>query len=72
MFPDKIWFYISDRIETDNTFPGEDEIYEAFKDYFEIIGYKWEVAENEVRKYASISELNGIKIEWEGELGEAL
>lgn len=68
MFPDKIWFYISSRVDNDNILPSEDEIYTKFQDYFDFMGYRNDVIAQQMEAYLSCSQIDGVKIEWEGKI----
>jgi hypothetical protein len=68
MLAEQIWFYIGRRVDNDNILPDEDEIYTKFQKSFEIHGVNPDVIAETVQSYASVSELTGVEIKWEGEL----
>lgn len=68
MLEDKIWEYISSRVDNDNVFPHDDEIYTEFSFYFEALQYDPNIINEMVKRFASITDLSGVKMEWEGEL----
>jgi hypothetical protein len=56
---DKIWHYIGKRFDDDGVLVDSEEIYLAFH-------YPVELIEEELESFASIHDLEGISIEWEG------
>lgn len=68
MLDDKIWIFISKKVDNHNYLPSEDEIYIEFVYYFEGLGYNADIIGETVRSYCGVSELTGVDIKWEGEL----
>lgn len=67
MLVDHIWRYIGSRVD-EGVLPDEDTIYTKFKKYFEVYDYDPSVIEETVKRYCSCSDLDGVKIEWEGRI----
>ena len=65
MLYNKVWHYINHRVDNDGVLPSFDEIYNQFECDTDVI-------ENAVKSVVGCTKMDGIKIEWEGELGEAL
>lgn len=68
MLADNIWFYISRRVDNDSILPSEDEIYVQFVHYFEALGYSADIIKEQVESYCGVSDLDGVQIDWEGNI----
>lgn len=62
-----IYQYISTCFDDYGILPNEDDVYERFKNHFDN-GVPFEVAAEEMQKFARTHNLQDIEIQWEGEL----
>lgn len=63
----KIWAYVNARYEHDGVLVDADEVYLIYQREFDN-GTPVELIDEVIQSFASIHELSGIKIEYEGEL----
>jgi hypothetical protein len=70
LLDEEIFCYIGKRVEFDNVLPSIDDIYTEFQNAFEILGFDTDVIEKMIDSYVSCSDINGVQIEWEGDLSE--
>lgn len=68
MLKDNIWSYINSRVDNDGVLPSEDEMYTEFVYYFEALGFNADVIAEVVKSYCDCSDLEGVQIDWEGDL----
>lgn len=63
----KLFSYINNRLEEDHVLVDADEVYQAFAIQFDN-GYPVEVIDEVIKDVASVSDLTGIQIQYEGEI----
>lgn len=71
MLDTEIFCYIGKRVEFDNVLPSIDDIYTEFQESFEIHGCNEDVMEQMIDMYVRSANLDGVRIEWEGEIHES-
>jgi hypothetical protein len=67
----EIFCYIGRRVEFDNVLPSIDDIYTEFQTAFEIHGCNEDVMEEMIDMYVRSTNLDGVDIQWEGDIHES-